>query len=49
MQPPAVSPRGRSDWSVNGAVTYTNTPSITGTPRSGYSYVQFSLGVSESF
>ena len=43
------SPPGRSDWSVNGAVTYTNTPSTTGAPRSGYSYVQFSLGVSRRF
>ncbi|MGA9582705.1 MAG: hypothetical protein WBR13_12135 [Allosphingosinicella sp.] len=42
------SPRG-SDWSLNGAVTYTNTPSITGTPRSGYSYVQGSLGFSKRF
>lgn len=42
------SPRG-SHWSLNGAVTYTNTPSITGTPRSGYSYVQATLGVSRRF
>ena len=39
----------RSAWSLNGAFTYTNTPSITGTPRSGYSYVQASLGVSRRF
>jgi hypothetical protein len=38
-----------SSWSLNGAVTYTNTPSNTGSPRSGYSYVQFSLGVSRRF
>ena len=43
------SPRAGSDWSLNGAVTYTNTPSITGTPRSGYSYLQFTLGVSRRF
>ncbi len=42
------SPRAGS-WSVNGAFTYTNTPSITGTPRSGYSYVQGTLGVSKRF
>jgi hypothetical protein len=39
----------RSAWSVNGALTYTNTPSITGTPRSGYSYVQATLGISKRF
>lgn len=43
------SPRTSSHWSLNGAVTYTNTPSITGSPRSGYSYVQFTLGVSRRF
>ncbi|MET1111871.1 MAG: hypothetical protein ABWX67_10140 [Allosphingosinicella sp.] len=43
------SPRAASDWSLNGAVTYTNTPSVTGTPRSGYRYVQFTLGVSRRF
>jgi hypothetical protein len=42
------SPRG-SSWSVNGALTYTNTPSISGTPGSGYSYVQLTLGVSKRF
>jgi hypothetical protein len=42
------SPRG-SGWSFNGALTYTNTPSITGSPRSGYSYVQGTLGVSQRF
>lgn len=42
------SPRN-SRWSLNGAVTYTNTPSVTGTPRSGYSYVQATLGVSRRF
>jgi hypothetical protein len=42
------SPR-TSGWSANGAVTYTNTPSLTGSPRSGYSYVQFTLGVSKRF
>ena len=42
------SPR-KSDWSLSGAVTYTNQPSITGTPRSGYSYVQATLGVSKRF
>jgi hypothetical protein len=39
----------RSSWSINGAVTYTNTPSITGSPRSGYSYVQGTLGLSKRF
>jgi hypothetical protein len=38
-----------SGWSINGAVTYTNTPSLTGTSDSGYSYVQFSLGVARRF
>jgi hypothetical protein len=38
-----------SGWSLNGAVTYTNTPSLTGTSDSGYSYVQFNLGVSRRF
>jgi len=42
------SPRA-SNWSLNGAVTYTNTPSNTGTPRSGYSYVQLTLGISKRF
>lgn len=42
------SPRSAS-WSLNGAVTYTNTPSITGTPNSGYRYVQASVGVSKRF
>jgi hypothetical protein len=43
------SPLGSSDWSANGAFTYTNTPSVTGTSDSGYSYVQFLLGVSRRF
>jgi|GEM_PF-389671 len=43
------SPLGSSDWSANGAFTYTNTPSVTGTSDSGYSYVQFILGVSRRF
>lgn len=43
------SPLGASDWSLNGAFTYTNTPSVTGTSASGYSYVQFSLGLSRRF
>lgn len=42
------SPR-KSDWSAFGAFTYTNTPSISGTPRSGYSYGQLTLGVSKRF
>lgn len=42
------SPRS-SGWSLNGAITYTNTPSTTGTPRSGYSYVQLALGVAKRF
>lgn len=36
-------------WSAHGAVTYTNTPSLTGSSRSGYSYVQFLLGASTRF
>jgi hypothetical protein len=43
------SPRNASGWSLNGAVTYTNTPSLTGAPRSGYSYVQGSVGISKRF
>ena len=42
------SPRN-SGWSMNGALTYTNTPSNTGSLGSGYSYVQASLGVSRRF
>jgi hypothetical protein len=38
-----------SSWSVNGALTYTNTPSLSGTPGSGYSYVQATLGLSKRF
>lgn len=38
-----------SSWSVNGAVTYTNTPSATGVSNDGYSYVQFTLGLSRRF
>lgn len=38
-----------SSWAINGAVTYTNTPSLTGSASAGYSYVQFNLGVSRSF
>jgi hypothetical protein len=39
----------RSSWSVNGAFTYTNAPSVSGTPGSGYSYGQLTLGVSKRF
>lgn len=39
----------RSNWFVNGAVTWTNNPSVTSSAGSGYSYVQFSLGVSRRF
>lgn len=42
-------PAGKSAWSVNGALTYTDTPSVSGTSRPGYSYVQMSLGVSRRF
>jgi hypothetical protein len=38
-----------SDWSLNGALTYTNTPSASGSPGSGYSYVQATLGLSKRF
>ncbi len=43
------SPRGSSPWAVNGAITYTNTPSATSSSRSGYSYIQFLLGASRRF
>ena len=39
----------RSGWSLNGNLTYTNTPSATGSPGSGYRYVQATLGVSKRF
>jgi hypothetical protein len=42
-------PLRHSAWGVNGALTYTNTPSVSGTSRSGYSYAQFNLGVSKRF
>jgi hypothetical protein len=41
--------RSSSDWAVNGAVTYTNTPSLSGASRDGYSYFQLSLGISRRF
>lgn len=43
------SPAGASAWSVHGAFTYTNTPSLTGDTSSGYSYVQFLFGLSRRF
>jgi hypothetical protein len=43
------SPIRARDWSVHGAVTYTNTPSITAASRDGYRYVQLSLGVAKRF
>jgi hypothetical protein len=43
------SPAGSSEWAVNGAVTYTNTPSITAASQSGYSYMQVSFGASRRF
>jgi hypothetical protein len=39
----------RSRWAVHGAFTYTNQPSVTGTSDSGYSYVQFTFGLSRRF
>lgn len=42
------SPR-KSDWSAFGAFTYTNTPSTSGSPGSGYSYGQLTLGLSKRF
>jgi hypothetical protein len=39
----------RERWSVTGAVTYTNTPTLSGTAASGYSYVQTSLGIRLGF
>ncbi|HEX8526388.1 hypothetical protein [Allosphingosinicella sp.] len=43
------SPLRSSGWDLNGAFAYTNTPSLAGTSGSGYSYVQFNLGVSKRF
>ena len=43
------SPASQSGWAAHGAFTYTNTPSLTGTSQSGYSYVQFLVGVSARF
>lgn len=43
------SPRGLNDWVLNGTFTYTNTPSLTGTSQSGYSYIQLNLGVLRPF
>jgi hypothetical protein len=43
------SPARASKWSVNGALTYTNTPAFTATSDSGYSYLQVSLGISRRF
>jgi len=43
------SPLNSSAWAAFGAFTYTNTPSVTATSDSGYSYVQFNLGVSRRF
>jgi hypothetical protein len=42
------SPRA-SKWSFHGALTYTNTPSTSGSPGSGYSYGQVTLGLSKRF
>ena len=42
------SPRA-SRWSFHGALTYTTTPSLTGSPGSGYSYGQLTLGLSKRF
>jgi hypothetical protein len=38
-----------SDWELTGAFTYTNTPSVTGTSDSGFSYVQFMVGLARRF
>ncbi len=38
-----------SDWWLTGDFTYTNTPSVSGTSNSGYSYVQFNAGMSRRF
>ncbi|MBS7671439.1 hypothetical protein [Croceicoccus gelatinilyticus] len=43
------SPRGDYDWSVNGEITYTDTPSGNSTIGSGYSYVQALFGVTRRF
>lgn len=43
------SPQRTSGWSVNGAFTYTNTPSANAASASGYSYVQFMVGASVGF
>jgi len=34
---------------VQGGVTWTNTPSLSGASDSGYSYLQFNLGISRRF
>ena len=39
----------RAGWSITGAVTYTNTPTLSGTSTSGYSYVQMNVGLSLGF
>ena len=38
-----------SKWSFHGSLTYTNTPSTSGSPGSGYSYAQATLGLSKRF
>jgi hypothetical protein len=43
------SPQGSSSWALNGALTYTNTPSATSNSQSGYSYIQLLLGASRRF
>ncbi|HSI19245.1 MAG TPA: hypothetical protein VK980_15850 [Sphingomonas sp.] len=43
------SPIRASRWSVNGTITYSNTPAFTETSDSGYSFLQVSLGISRRF
>jgi hypothetical protein len=43
------SPAASTGWAAHGAFTYTNAPSLTGNSQSGYSYVQFSMGLSTPF
>lgn len=43
------TPVRSSNWSVNGALTYTNMPSAAATSASGYSYLQLTLGASLGF
>jgi hypothetical protein len=43
------SPRDANNWSAFGEITYTDSPSNSGSVGSGYSYVQGRLGISRRF